>query len=222
MTIDKLASAIRNDVLSGLRGYHNNLSLNLEQLEDEIIATRLALLKKYFLQGVFPINDLARAINCIEIDCKSLDRCCEESDNKPVAHFEIPQVVSDYGKQAFTYIGSIDRKHPFNIVTSLSELNIVKYRKRGVNKPTVWVDLAPNKNGMLDCFIFNAPFLEKISVVAVFKDPRQLNQYSCCVDEDTDNFSFIDRDVKEILTKEKINYYRQLQMPTKPNTQTYE
>ena len=75
---------------------------------------------------------------------------------------------------------------------------------------------------MLDCFIFNAPFLEKISVVAVFKDPRQLNQYSCCVDEDTDNFSFIDRDVKEILTKEKINYYRQLQMPTKPNTQTYE
>ena len=223
MTIGKLASAIRNDVLSGLRGYHNNLSLNLEQLEDEIVITRLELLKQYSIQGILPINDLVRSINCIDVDCKSLDRCtCKESTTKPVAHFEIPQVIADYGKRAFTYVGSIDRKHPFNVVTSLTEVNTLPYRKRGSNKPYVWIDFTPNENGMLDCFVFNAPFLEQVSVVAVFKDPRQLHQYSCCVEDEIDDFSFIDGAIKEKLTKEKINYYRQLQSPNKPNTQTYE
>jgi hypothetical protein len=49
---------------------------------------------------------------------------------------------------------------------------------------------------MLDCFLFNAPLLEQVSVVGVFKDPRQLTKYSCCnnqelVGPDT-NMSFID------------------------------
>jgi hypothetical protein len=39
--ITKLASAIRNDVVSGLRGYHTNMSMSLEQLEDDIIDMRL-------------------------------------------------------------------------------------------------------------------------------------------------------------------------------------
>jgi hypothetical protein len=30
MYIEKLASAIRNDILAGLKGYHQNLSLNME------------------------------------------------------------------------------------------------------------------------------------------------------------------------------------------------
>jgi hypothetical protein len=41
MIIEKLASAIFNDVVSGLRGHHSNISLSLEQLEDDIIDTRL-------------------------------------------------------------------------------------------------------------------------------------------------------------------------------------
>ena len=39
--IEKLASAIRNDVVGGLRGYHTNLSMSLEQLMDEIVDERL-------------------------------------------------------------------------------------------------------------------------------------------------------------------------------------
>ena len=43
MYIDKLASQIKNDVLSGLKGYHQNLGLNIEQLKDEVVNTRLLL-----------------------------------------------------------------------------------------------------------------------------------------------------------------------------------
>nr|DAU17914.1 MAG TPA: hypothetical protein [Bacteriophage sp.] len=35
---------------------------------------------------------------------------------------------------------------------------------------------------MYDCFIFNAPLLNTISISAIFKDLRQLGNYSCCVD----------------------------------------
>ena len=228
MYIEKLASQIRNDVVSGLRGYHTNLSMNLEQLQDEIVACRLNVIEQYFRKGIYPKKDLLMAINCIDTDCKSLERCnCgvdfENSDK--ITHFQLPQIVSQYGKDAIDYIGSIDRKNKFTIITSLSELNIKKYRKRGTNKPYVWIDYAPNSDGMLDCYILNAPFLKQISVVAVFKDPRQLHRYSCCqTDElmgfDT-NMSFIDQQIKDQLTEQKINYYRRLAANKLPNDQQY-
>lgn len=228
MYIEKLASQIRNDVVSGLKGYHSNLSLNMKQLEDEIVACRLSILKEYFLKGIFPIKDLLMAINCIDVDCQSLERCnCGKisDDDTLVAHFEIPQLISDYGKQAIEYVGSTDRQNKFTVITSLSELQNKKYRKRGQKKPYVWIDFAPNSNGMLDCFLFNAPFLEQVSIVGVFKDPRQLNRYMCCnLDElngpDVNN-SYIDQLIKDKLTKEKLYYYRQMQPKSLPNDQQY-
>lgn len=228
MYIEKLASAIKNDVVSGLRGYHQNLSMNMDQLQDEIVACRLGIIHQYFLKGQFPIKDLLIAINCIDVDCESLERCrCGKisEDDTLVAHFQIPQLVSYYGKQAIDYIGSTDRRNKFTVITSLSEFNNKKYRKRGNNKPYVWIDYAPNSEGMLDCFLFNAPLLEQVSVVGVFKDPRQLNKYNCCNTEDLNgpdvNVSFIDELVKDKLTKEKIYYYRQLQANRLPNDQQY-
>ena len=90
MYIEKLASQIINDILSGLRGYHNNISINREQVEDEIVAYRLSILKDYFLKGIYPIKDLLMAINCIEVDCNSLERCSCAENTKNVKHFQIP------------------------------------------------------------------------------------------------------------------------------------
>ena len=228
MYIEKLASQIRNDVVSGLRGYHQNLSMNMEQLQDEIVACRLEILHQYFLKGIFPIKDLLIAINCVNVDCESLERCsCREynPDDTLVAHFQIPQVISYYGKQAIDYIGSTDRRNKFQIITSLTELENRKYKKRGTEKPYVWIDYSPNSNGMLDCFIFNAPFLEQVSVVGAFKDPRQLNQYHCCNTDELNgpdvNMSFVDQLVKDKLTKEKLYYYRQMAAQRLPNDQQY-
>lgn len=228
MYIEKLASQIRNDVVSGLRGYHQNLSMNMDQLADEIVACRLEILHQYFLKGQFPIKDLLISINCVDVDCKSLERCkCGKiNDGDTItAHFEIPQLISYYGKQAIEYIGSTDRQNKFTIITSLSEFKNKKYRKRISKKPYVWIDYSPNENGMLDCFLFNAPFLKQVSITAVFKDPRQLNQYRCCNLDELNgpdvNTSFVDQLVKDKLTKEKLYYYRQAQAPLKPNTQEY-
>ena len=73
--IEKLASAIRNDVVSGLRGYHNNLSMSMEQLGQDIVDERLLILKEYQLKGILPTKDLYISINCIPVDCKSINKC---------------------------------------------------------------------------------------------------------------------------------------------------
>lgn len=223
----KLASAIRNDVVAGLRGYHHNMSMSMEQLEDDIADMRLQIIKEYTLKGIVPINDLILSINCIDIDCKDLDRCSVCKDNgmctKPVAHFEIPQLMFDYGFVPIVYLGTTDRQNPFIYYTSPHAFKYYRnYRKRGKNKPYVYIDLAPNENGMLDCFLFNAPLMKQISIVAVFKDPRQLEQYGCCQELADDNYSFINAEIKKRLTELKIRYYRQLAPPNLPNDQAYQ
>ena len=228
MYIEKLASQIRNDVVSGLRGYHQNLSMNIDQLQDEIVACRLSIINELHSKGIAPIDDLLMAINCIDVDCESLERCScgKKSDGDTItAHFQIPQLVTTYGTQAIKYLGATDRQNKFTIVTSLSELQTIKYRRRRLTKPYVWIDFAPNADGMLDCFLFNAPFVRQVSIVAVFKDPRQLNKYKCCNLDDLNgpdvNKSFIDQLIKDKLTKEKLYYYRQAAAPKLSNDQQY-
>ena len=222
--IEKLASAIRNDVVGGLRGYHTNLSMSLEQLMDEIVDERLQILKEYSLKGVLPVKDLYLSINCIPVDCKDLERCrCAGQDDclTPTAHFEIPQIVNDYGSLSIDYIGSSDRQNPFIYYTSLTAYRYHKYRKRGKNRPYVWIDTTPNENVMYDCFVFNAPLLSQISITAIFKDLRQLERYACCAELRDDNMTFINNEIKKRLTEKKIRYYRALAPQNLPNDQQY-
>lgn len=225
MYISKLASAIINDVYSGLAGLHHNISMSVEQVEDEIIQMRLQVIKEYQLKGILPIKDLLLQINCIPVDCKDLERCpiCKPGIKTPNLHFEIPQIINDFGASAIAYIGSVDRMNSFSVYINSNFTNLYqKYRKRGKDKPYVYIDPAPNENNMLDGYIFNAPLLKQISVVAIFKDPRQLDDYGCCSDlDDIQNMTFIDTEVKDRLTKQKITYYRQLHMPNLPNDQKY-
>ena len=222
--IEKLASAIRNDVVGGLRGYHTNPSMSLEQLMDEIVDERLQILKEYSLKGVLPVKDLYLSINCVPVDCKDLERCrCAGQDDclTPTAHFEIPQIVNDYGSLSIDYIGSTDRQNPFIYYTSSTAYRYHKYRKRGKNRPYVWIDTTPNENGMYDCFVFNAPLLRQISITAIFKDLRQLERYACCVELRDDNMTFINNEIKKRLTEKKIRYYRALAPQNLPNDQQY-
>lgn len=224
--IDKLVSAIKNDVISGLRGYHTNLSMSDEQLADDIVDERLQIIKEYSLKGILPTRDLYLSINCIPVDCKDIERCrCGKEDClTPTAHFEIPQLLNDYGLQSVDYIGSSDRQLPFIYYTSSTAFRYHKYKKRGKNKPYVWIDTTPNENGMYDCFVFNAPLLSQVSITAIFKDPRQINELSSscnCVEGMDNNMSFINNEIKKRLTEKKIRYYRQLQAPVLPNDQQY-
>ena len=222
--IDKLVSAIHNDIVGGLRGYHTNLSLSTEQLAQDIIDERLQIIKEYSLKGILPVRDLYLSINCIPVDCKDIERCrCRDDGNgTPTAHFQIPQLLSDYGLQAIDYIGSNDRQLPFVYYLSSTALRNHKYKKRCKNRPYVWIDTTPNEEGMYDCFVFNAPMLKQVSITAIFKDIRQLERYDCCTEDQNDNMTFINNEIKKRLTERKLRYYRQLAPSLAPNDQTYQ
>ena len=91
MYIEKLASAVHNNVISGLAGYHINYSLNRKQLEDAVVDERLSLIREYTFKGINLSKDLYISINCIPVDCKNIERCkCKQECGTPTLHFEIP------------------------------------------------------------------------------------------------------------------------------------
>lgn len=217
--IKKLAAAIFNDIVAGLSGYTENLNMSLEQLEDEVVETRLAIIKKYSMQNAIPKKDLMFAINCIELDCKSLDKCCVDNPyDEVVAHFEIPQIVNDFGGDAIEYIGATNKQLKFKVYTS-QNFKYHKYKTRGAKRPYVYIDTTPNENGFYDAYVFNAPMLERLSVVAIWKDPRDLENFGCCNMSDVSSLTWLDSEIKQTLTAKKLQYYRQYLQQPQPNTQ---
>lgn len=214
----KLASAVYNNVLVSLRELESPLILTQEQIEDACIRERLALIKEYVMKGIIPIKDLLMSLNCINVDCAPIEKCnqClppELQTGTIMAHFQMPQVLFDYGVSWIEYIGTTDLQTPFRIYTSPLQIKYNAYRKSSRKKPYVYLDVAPNINGMLDGYIFNAPLIKQVSVIAVFKDPRQLEEWGCCPDENMDNLSFIDSEVEKRVTEKYIRYYRQTMTP---------
>lgn len=176
MIVDKMASAIYNDIVGGLQGFEATINMSLEQLQDEVVEERLQVIKEYSLKNLIPKKDLMYSLNCIELDCKSLDKCCSDDDNfsKPQLHFEIPQIVNDFGEGAIDFIGSTDKSIRFKVYTSPKTFKIHKYKRHGADKPYVYIDTTPNENNAYDGWVFNAPLLERLSIIAIFKDPRQV------------------------------------------------
>lgn len=227
--ITKLAYAVMNDVVAGLVGITSTPTISIEQLEDDVVDERLQIIKEYSLKNLIPKKDLFMAINCVEVDCQSLDKCLCTTDNcgnsvgtltTPQLHFEIPQVINDFAESAIEYIGAIDRSVQYWIYTDVSGLKSHQYRRRGASDPYVYIETTPNENNLYDGWIFNAPFTKKISIIAIFKDPRQVYAYGCCPEEETENFSFLSNEIKKRLTQKKLLYYKQLYQGSTPNTQT--
>jgi hypothetical protein len=218
--VSRLAGAVQNQVLSGLAGYNSTLTIPIEQIEDEVVQEYLLILKKYSAKNAIPKKDLFVELGCIELDCKPLSNCCEDVDLELVSHFEIPQIMNDFGEQAIEYVGSIDKLMKFKVYTGYN-FKHHKFKLRGNKKPYVFINPAINENGLLDCYVFNAPLLEKVTVIGIFKDPRQLSEYlenmGCCGRVLADSLSWLDAEIVQSLTSKYLKYYRQLLAQTTPN-----
>ena len=71
---------------------------------------------------------------------------------------------------------------------------------------------------MYDCWVFNVSLLKRLSIIAIFKDPRQLEEFDCCREE-LNNMTFIDTEIKKRLTEKKLRYYRSFPQQIQPNNQ---
>ncbi len=219
MVISQLASAIYVDIVQGLKGFSGTPNISIEQIEDEIVEERLAILKEWNLKGILNPKNFTHAVNCVEIDCKSMSKCCNsESNFNTQSHFQIPQLLTDLKNDAISYIGSTDRMNPYIVYYDDSFL-YHKYKKRNSHKPYVYIEPTPNSDGYFDGYIFNAPYVKQISIIGIFKDPRDLLEYACCDEEAVLNISSITSEIKKRILEKKLRYYKSYYVPVTPNTQ---
>ena len=224
MNVNQITSAIINDLFSGnLVSLSNRSMISQDQIEDEVLETRSAVIKDWYLKNMLNLSDMMVAINCIEVDCKDQNKCsCMSSlaNAKMAKHFEIPQLMPGLGVDALAFVGSTDRSHAFKVYYNLEAIkcqqHYQKYRKRLNNKPFVYIEKTPNENGMYDCWIFDAPFVQYIAVIGIFKDPRQLEKYNCCDDIDYLEMGAISNEIKNRILQKKIQLYRTPAPPAAP------
>ena len=224
MNVNQIASAIINDLFSGnLVSLSNRAMISQEQIEDECIEARCAIIKDWYLKNMLNLGDMMVAINCVEVDCKDQNKCsCMSSlaNAKMAKHFEIPQLMPGLGVDALAFVGSTDRSHAFKVYYNLEAIkyqqHYQKYRKRSNPKPFVYVEKTPNENGMYDCWIFDAPFVQYIAVIGIFKDPRQLEKYNCCNDTEYLEMGAISNEIKNRILQKKIQLYRTPAPPAAP------
>ena len=100
MDIEKLTSAIYNDIVAGLSGINANPNISMDQLADEVIEMRETVIKEWYLKGVLKPHDLMLSLNCIEVNCADPANCCVTSTGKSDLHFEIPVLMNDLGSDA--------------------------------------------------------------------------------------------------------------------------
>lgn len=171
-----MASAILSDLKSGIAGMNANPNISVEMLEDEIIETRQMVIRDLYTKHLLQKHDLMLAINCIEVDCKDPSKCCNNSSNRRIMHFEIPQLMDGLDIDAIDYIGAADRTNNLKKYTyfSAKAAEHHKYKRFGSDSPYIYIEKTPNENKMYDCWLYNMPFVKRISIVGIFKDPRQL------------------------------------------------
>ena len=224
MNVNQIASAIINDLFSGnLVSLSNRAMISQDQIEDEVIETRNAVIKDWYLKNMLNLSDMATATNCVEVDCKDQNKCsCISSlaNAKMAKHFEIPQLMPGLGSDALMFVGSTDRSNSFKIYYNLEAIkyqqHYQRYRKKPNPKPFVYVEKTPNENGMYDCWIFDAPFVQYIAVIGIFKDPRQLEKYNCCDDIEYLEMGAISNEIKNRILQKKIQLYRTPAPPAAP------
>lgn len=219
MTIKEVSAAIYNHVVTALQGYNANPTISLEQLEDEVVAERQQILKEYILNGVMNIDELYLSLNCVEVNCDYMSKCCNLPVGEKALHFEIPPIMNVSGGGQIKFIGSIDRNTKYTVYTD-DAYRYHKYKRIKNKTPYVYLDTSLNANGNMDGYIFNADLVKFISVTALFADPRKLLEYDCCNDDDKYlEMGVLSNETIKRLSAKYLAWYKQAQTPVNYNTQ---
>ena len=222
MTISQMASTIRNHVVDGLNGI-SSTAFSVEQLHDEILQTASSSIIKLTTQGLIDLQTLTQRIDGIRIECKDLSANCSVESEISAPHFMIPN-VNRASRSPITYMGTIDGNFSFKVYYD-RDYRFHKYRLATAKSPFAWVSSTANESGMYDVFLFNMgtyDTLQFISIDALFDNPYDLlktDYFGQFLSAEFYAPNYVQKEVIDTLTQQYINYYRQLHMQPRPNTQ---
>lgn len=224
MTINEITSAIRNRVADGLSGNISNQAYSLDQLNDEVDLQRADFTHKYSGTNKLNTKYLLQTIDSICLECRDLSKDCVLKSGDQVPSIKIPQLLSTFDDSAIEFIGLVNKQEAFKVYYSTDEIRNHQYRRHTKHKPFVWVDNTLDDESMITLYFFNMGNdnpLQYVSIRAMFERPTWVSKIDPVFDEkEYPAPAHMQNSIIDALTEKYVRYFRQLNIPTQPNTQT--
>jgi hypothetical protein len=226
MTLDQIASSVRNRVADGLSGNISDQAFSLEQLKDEIDLARADFAYKYDANNKVDVQYFVQELPPLEIHCENLsDTACVLPDpTGEVPVVKIPKVLSLFHTNPIEYAGLVNMQQSFPVYTHPDDIRMHKVRNRTKHLPFAWLDLATDPDDTQKLVLFNLGkynSLKYLKVRMIAAHPRQMYQY-LPIDTDIDYPAplHIQQAIIDSLSAKYVEYYRKLNVLPTPNTQS--
>jgi hypothetical protein len=229
MTLNEIASAIRSNIESGLKGVANS-AYPLQQIRDDIGSVRnQILLEDQYRVGKVTYNVklnpefFAQKIDNIALDLVRFPYGGYSSTPSLVPHFKIPRLAMTKDDSALIFLGPPDQSYNFKVYYDYAFQNHTFSRVIG-RRPYAYIDPAHDADGTMNGYIFNIgpSGLQFVSARAIFADPVGILEADGLfgTDEEFPAPMAIQGMIIDRITQKYVMYYKQLNNPIQPNTQT--
>jgi hypothetical protein len=223
MTLDEMASAIRNHIGDGLKEV-DDFDYSIEQIKDEIGVLRNKMIYKLSEAGKLNPHNFTQKIEGDQL-VMSLKPFPITGGHpvKRVPHVELPRPAMTADNSSITFFGPADLSLDF-VKYYDDSFNAHKYSRIIKNRPYCYIDMANKSNGKVDAYIFGieGSLLKNLAARMIVEDPVSLLD-SDGIFGDDDEFpapQSIQDDIIDTITKRYVYYYKQLNHPNEPNTNT--
>ena len=227
MTHNEIASTIRNRVSDGLSGSIANQAYSIEQLLEEIDLQRADFAHKYGNQGIkLDPKHLVQKIDILKIVERNLsDDCAIQEPCGNVPSIKIPRLMSLVNERDIVqYLGLVNMQEDFSVYFHPDDIQNHRVRIRTRQKPFAWVDLAHDANDKQTIWLFNmGPHdpLKFMKIRAVFESPTRVNvDNPNNLDNEYPAPAHMQNAIIDALTEKYVRYFRQMNIPSLPNTQS--
>lgn len=223
MTLEDMASAIRNNIGNGLKEV-SNFSYSLEQIKEEISNTRSQIILENSKAGTLNHSYFSQRRENLVLENSVFPEEGFEESNQNVLKVMIPKLAMTGDNSSILYLGPGDMSLNVKVYYDFNQVKMHKFSRVIKNRPYAFIDLAHDSDGDVPVFVFNnspVPF-RLITVRAIFDDPVRILEEDG-IFADSEEFPAplaVQEMIIDRITNKYIVYYKNLNHPNEPNDQT--
>jgi hypothetical protein len=223
MTLEEMASTIRNDVGSGLKEVAN-FNYSLDQIKDEISNVRSSIILETSKAGTLNHSYFSQRRDNVKLSSDVFPENGYRESNQFVLKAFIPKLAMTKDNSSVLYIGPADMSLNLKLYYDYTDVKNHKHSRVIKNRPFAFIDLAQDGNGNLPVYVFNTgpASFKLMSVRAIFDDPVRLLREDGIFPDDEEFPAplAVQKMIMDRLTMKYIKFYKQLSGPNEPNDQT--
>lgn len=222
MTLNEMASAIRSNIGSGLKEV-GNFAYPMDQIKVECGNIRNSILLEDNQKLTLNPEFFAQRLDNIPLDLVQFPFAGYSNSPSLVPHIKLYRIAMTRDNSSIIYLGPPDMSHNIKAYYDFMYQNHQYCRVIG-KQPYCYVDLAHGADGKMDVYFFNlgATGIKYMSARCVFAEPVEIMEADGLFGED-EEFpapTAVQELIIDRVTAKYVQYYKQLNHPYQPNTQT--